>query len=88
MTLAEILEEIPRLTEAEKRQLVAKLGEREVTPSGDSPETRVAETSTPAGQDEKKPWQDVFIEIAGTVHDLPPDFADQHDHYLYGTPKR
>ncbi len=20
--------------------------------------------------------------------DLPPDFAEQHDHYLYGTPKR
>lgn len=20
--------------------------------------------------------------------DLPPDFAQQHDHYLYGTPKR
>ena len=20
--------------------------------------------------------------------DLPPDFAAQHDHYLYGTPKR
>ncbi len=21
-------------------------------------------------------------------HDWPPDFAAQHDHYLYGTPKR
>ena len=20
--------------------------------------------------------------------DLPPDFADQHDHYIHGTPKR
>jgi hypothetical protein len=41
-----------------------------------------------------KPTQDSrptlagLLEIAGTVKNLPSDFADQHDHYLHGTPKR
>lgn len=30
---------------------------------------------------------DVLDELAGTV-EAPPDWAAEHDHYLYGTPKR
>ena len=26
--------------------------------------------------------------FAGTVHGLPPDFAENHDHYIHGAPKR
>ena len=26
--------------------------------------------------------------LAGTVDGLPPDMAKNHDHYLYGTPKK
>ena len=33
-------------------------------------------------------WGRALLEIAGTADDLPPDLAFQHDHYLYGTPKR
>lgn len=29
-----------------------------------------------------------MLEFAGKVPDLPSDLAAQHDHYLYGTPKR
>jgi hypothetical protein len=29
-----------------------------------------------------------LLKIAGTVKNLPPDFAAQHDHYVHGTPKR
>jgi hypothetical protein len=29
-----------------------------------------------------------LLKHAGTVPDLPPDLADQHDHYRHGTPKR
>lgn len=32
--------------------------------------------------------KDVLLSMAGTIDDLPPDAAEQHDHYLYGTPKR
>ena len=27
-------------------------------------------------------------DVAGAIDDLPADLAAQHDHYLYGTPKR
>ncbi|MFB0547166.1 MAG: hypothetical protein ACETWB_09665 [Anaerolineae bacterium] len=30
---------------------------------------------------------DVLESLAGTV-EAPPDWAQEHDHYLYGTPKR
>jgi len=30
---------------------------------------------------------DVLAQLAGTI-DAPPDWANEHDHYLYGTPKR
>ena len=32
-------------------------------------------------------WEKL-LELAGSVPDLPPDAARNHDHYLYGTPKR
>jgi len=40
----------------------------------------------PAEQGES--LSEMLLSFAGTVHDLPPDAAEQHDHYLYGTPKR
>ncbi len=27
-------------------------------------------------------------DLVGIIDDLPPDFSENHDHYLYGTPKR
>ncbi|MGA2703411.1 MAG: hypothetical protein ABSH35_20225 [Isosphaeraceae bacterium] len=40
-----------------------------------------------------KPIWEEFAEIAATIPDeewakLPTDGAEQHDHYIYGTPKR
>ena len=29
-----------------------------------------------------------LLKFAGTCNDLPADFADQHDHYIHGTPKK
>ncbi len=29
-----------------------------------------------------------LLKYAGCMSDLPPDFAEQHDHYIHGTPKR
>ncbi|MGD0094623.1 MAG: hypothetical protein ABSE73_32335 [Planctomycetota bacterium] len=31
---------------------------------------------------------DGLLKLAGTVKGLPVDMAENHDHYLYGTPKR
>ena len=41
---------------------------------------------TAATNGEENAW-DVLAKLAGTVEG-PPDWAAQHDHYLYGTPKR
>lgn len=29
-----------------------------------------------------------FADVIGTVPELPPDMAAQHDHYLHGAPRR
>jgi hypothetical protein len=37
---------------------------------------------------ERKTLAERFKNIIGTVHDLPADMADNHDHYIHGTPKK
>lgn len=32
--------------------------------------------------------REVFKEFAGTAEGLPADLAEQHDHYLYGNPRK
>jgi hypothetical protein len=32
--------------------------------------------------------RNLLLEFAGKAVGLPPDMAEQHDHYLHGTPKR
>jgi hypothetical protein len=49
----------------------------EPPPAGPSP------PAEPAA--EKFAW---LLDFAVDVPDAPPDLAAQHDHYLYGTPKR
>jgi hypothetical protein len=51
----------------------------------------VEETSTTAP--DTRPMAEVLAEIAATIPaaelvKLPPDFTDQLDHYIYGTPQR
>ena len=38
--------------------------------------------------EEPKPTLLSLMKLAGTITDMPPDFAEQHDHYIHGTPKR
>jgi hypothetical protein len=52
-------------------------------PDGTRVEVIVRDTS------EKKPTlRDRLLKLAGTVDDLPPDMARNHDHYLHGAPKK
>src|SRR5690348_10641383 len=32
--------------------------------------------------------REALLEVAGTVEGLPPDYAENHDHYLHGLPRR
>jgi hypothetical protein len=35
-----------------------------------------------------KSIQEMLLKFAGTVNDMPSDFAQNHDHYVHGTPKK
>jgi hypothetical protein len=50
--------------------------------------TRVEVIVAPSDQDSKEPTLKGLLELAGTVKGLPPDMAEQHDHYIHGTPRR
>lgn len=41
-----------------------------------------------AAEDEGPPTLRNLLKFAGTVNDLPADMAEQHDHYIHGTPRR
>ncbi len=49
--------------------------------------TRVRVTVEPTEEDCKS-LRDFLREHAGTAQGLPSDMAEQHDHYIHGTPKR
>jgi cephalosporin-C deacetylase-like acetyl esterase len=34
-----------------------------------------------------KSWGEALLEVAGTVEDLPRDYAESHDRYLHGLPR-
>jgi len=36
----------------------------------------------------QKTLSEALLEFAGVAEGLPPDLAENHDHYLYGVPKR
>jgi hypothetical protein len=74
------------------------VGRAEFSPSGRSARvTEVEELTRELAEvpydPNARPIEEVLMEIAAQVPDeewakLPPDLADQHDHYIYGTPKR
>jgi len=37
---------------------------------------------------ESRPTLAGLLKYAGCLKDLPADFAEQHDHYIHGTPRR
>ncbi len=51
---------------------------------------RVEITMTEPAKPEEKPQPTLaaLMKYAGCLPDLPPDFAQQHDHYIHGTPRR
>lgn len=63
--------------------------EREIVPEP----TEGGGAETGEGPSPRKPIWEVFEEITASIPEaewdkLPVDGAEQHDHYIYGTPKR
>jgi hypothetical protein len=52
-------------------------------PDGTKVEVQVQESPKPAS-----PLGEMLLRHAGKADGLPEDLAAQHDHYLYGTPKK
>jgi hypothetical protein len=53
------------------------------------PDGTKVEVVVPAGPSSAAPTlAERLLRHAGTVPGLPADFAEQHDHYIHGTPKR
>ncbi|MGA3171696.1 MAG: hypothetical protein ABSE62_11870 [Chthoniobacteraceae bacterium] len=49
---------------------------------------KLAELEAAAPEKPQTGWGAALLEIAGSADDLPADLSVNHDHYLYGTPKR
>lgn len=47
-----------------------------------------AEAESPRDPNRPYTLREKMLKLAGTVPGLPEDFADQHDHYIHGTPKQ
>lgn len=39
-------------------------------------------------QDQYRSLSEGLLRLAGTITDMPPDMSVNHDHYLYGCPKK
>jgi hypothetical protein len=66
------------------------LDEPVLLPEGIAVNIEVVEKQFPPLDDvssEPTIW-DELLKLAGTVEGLPSDMAKNHDHYLYGTPKK
>jgi hypothetical protein len=60
-------------------------------PEGTGVTVTVAPVPEPSAADAAKAGDDIWTEMekfAGRAPDLPQDAARNHDHYLYGKPKR
>ena len=73
--------------------LVAYGGQSSVDPRRDA-HRQIRDPATWSPQDDLPPpqaplsWGEALLEVAGTVEGLPPDYAEYHDHYLHGLPRR
>ena len=87
MSAQEIIAELSKLKPEELRLVKARLEVLAAAP----PVQRKRVSSGQAGRSPhptKESLGDFVLRVAGTAEGLPPDLAENHDHYLYGTPKR
>ena len=52
------------------------------------PEGAEVEVTPTSEKDLPPTWAEVFKDIIGKAEGLPSDSSINHDHYLYGTPKK
>jgi hypothetical protein len=72
MSAQEIIKELLKLSPDELAEVDLKLHE-------------LLQNRTSAGE---KSWGEALLEVAGAIEGLPSDYAQNHDHYLHGLPRR
>jgi hypothetical protein len=51
-------------------------------------EVVVRSSLPPASPSKGEPTMRNLLKLAGKASGLPPDLAEQHDHYIHGTPRK
>jgi hypothetical protein len=72
MSAQEIIKELMKLSPDELAEIDLKLHE-------------LLQKRSPASE---KSWGEVLLEVAGVIEGLPSDYAQNHDYYLHGLPRR
>jgi hypothetical protein len=72
MSAQEIIKELMKLSPDELAEVDSKLHE-------------LLQNRTSA---DEKSWGEALLEVAGAIEGLPSDYAQNHDHYLHGLPRR
>jgi hypothetical protein len=68
---------------------VIQLEEAPLLPDGAAVEVRLlSEETPPDGEEEIPTLYERLKDFVGKAEGLPPDLAENHDHYLHGRPKR
>jgi hypothetical protein len=64
------------------------LDEPVTLPEGVAVRIELAETTDTADEESGPSFTERYAQFIGKAEGLPEDAAENHDHYLYGTPKR
>jgi len=57
-------------------------------PLAEGTRVRVEAVNVPNESGDGQSMLEILGDVVGAIDDAPADLAEQHDHYLYGTPKR
>ena len=84
MTVGQILAELPKMSEEERRIVEEKLYDLSVEAIHQRILRAESQPLLPPGH-----WTKVFKEWTGKgEEDLPEDFSLNHDHYIHGAPRK
>ncbi len=88
MSAQEIIAELPKLRPEELLTVKAQVDSLVAGASWLHKPANSVQPSQPLTGSGKKPLAEFLLRVAGTAENLPEDMAENHDHYLYGMPKR
>jgi hypothetical protein len=67
-------------------RIVLEVGD--AMPEGTPVKVTVNPSEARAAEPSEEPTLKSFLRLSGALKGMPSDFAEQHHHYIHGTPKR